>query len=111
MRVSIILDERNWVQMNEIDNILDSAYCRCIYNKEEKAEKHLYRWKSWEGNTPFAPVYDVRIWLDDIDSSLLGILQIKNDLIQQNQELGQVWVMIPLLKVLNHSLTFINNSN
>tara|TARA_B100001989_G_C24489901_1_gene438988 strand:- start:124 stop:831 length:708 start_codon:yes stop_codon:yes gene_type:complete len=56
--------------MNEIDNILDSAYCRCIYNKEEKAEKHLYRWKSWEGNTPFAPVYDVPIWLDDIDSSL-----------------------------------------
>ncbi len=60
--------------MNEIDNILDSAYCRCIYNKEEKAEKHLYRWKSWEGNTPFAPVYDVPIWLDDIDSSLLDPL-------------------------------------
>ena len=48
--------------MNEIDNILDSAYCKCIYTEEEKAYKHLYRWKSWETNTPFAPVYDVPIW-------------------------------------------------
>ena len=57
--------------MNDIENILDNAFCRCIYNAEEKAHKHLYRWKNWEANTPFAPVFDVPIWLDDIDESLL----------------------------------------
>lgn len=68
--------------MNEIENILDNAYCRCVYDTEQKAHKHLYRWKNWEANTPFSPIFDVPIWLDDIDTSItndLALAMIENN--------------------------------
>ena len=38
----------------------------------------MYRWKSWEPNTPFAPSWDIPIYVDqcgkDIASSLAGII-------------------------------------
>jgi len=51
---------------NDIDNVLDTAFC-----KTETANGHLHRWKSWQPNTPFAPVFDVPIWIDDINQKFI----------------------------------------
>lgn len=60
--------------LNEIDNVLDSAFCKCTYSDDDKAHKHLHRWKNWEPNTPFAPVFDVPIWLDNIKKDVVDNL-------------------------------------
>ena len=52
--------------LNDIDNVLDSAFC-----KTESHDGQLHRWKSWEANTPFAPTFDVPIWLDDISEDII----------------------------------------
>jgi len=52
--------------LNDIDNVLDSAFC-----KTESYDGQLHRWKSWEANTPFAPTFDVPIWLDDISEDII----------------------------------------
>ena len=52
--------------LNDIDNVLDSAFC-----KKESHNGHLHRWKSWGANTPFAPNFDVPIWLEDINSKFV----------------------------------------
>lgn len=44
-------------------NILDSAAC-----KIKDSHPNLHRWKSWEPNTPFAPVFDLPIWVEDINT-------------------------------------------
>lgn len=48
--------------MNNISNVLDNAFC-----KSEKANGKLHRWKSWKPNTPFAPEFDVPIFLDNLN--------------------------------------------
>ena len=53
--------------LNDVDNVLDSAFC-----KTESHDGQLHRWKSWEANTPFAPTFDVPIWLDDISDDIIG---------------------------------------
>jgi hypothetical protein len=45
-----------------IENILDNANC-----KLKDTHKNLHRWKNWEPNTPFAPVYDLPLWIEDLD--------------------------------------------
>lgn len=52
--------------LNDVDNVLDSAFC-----KKESHDGHLHRWKSWGANTPFAPTFDVPIWLDDINDKII----------------------------------------
>ena len=52
--------------LNDVDNVLDSAFC-----KTESHDGQLHRWKSWEANTPFAPTFDVPIWLDDISEDII----------------------------------------
>jgi hypothetical protein len=51
---------------NPIDNVLDSALCKTTSN-----DGQLHRWKAWDAKTPFAPTFDMPMWLDDIDKSLL----------------------------------------
>ena len=36
----------------------------------------MYRWKSWDANTPFAPVYDIPVYIDDCGD------QISKDLVE-----------------------------
>jgi hypothetical protein len=45
-----------------IQNILDNASC-----KVKNTHPNLHRWKNWEPNTPFAPIYDVPLWIEDFD--------------------------------------------
>lgn len=52
--------------MNNIDNILDTAFC-----KIKDSPKNLHRWKSWEPTTPFAPIFDVPIMLSNVDSTIV----------------------------------------
>ena len=52
--------------LNNVDNVLDSAFC-----KTESHDGQLHRWKSWEANTPFAPTFDVPIWLDNISDEII----------------------------------------
>jgi hypothetical protein len=47
--------------INNVDNVLDSAFC-----KRTSQDDRLHRWKSWDANTPFAPTFDVPIWIDEI---------------------------------------------
>ena len=51
------------------DNILDTAFC-----KVKNTHKNLHRWKSWEPNTPFAPVFDCPIWVEDLNSFFVKAL-------------------------------------
>ena len=60
--------------MNDIENVLDTAYCKCKYSTIDKGHEKLHRWKNWEANTPFAPVFDVPIWLDDIREDVVSDL-------------------------------------
>lgn len=53
-------------------NILDSANCKLT-----NTHPNLHRWKSWEPNTPFAPVFDLPIWVEDIDTSFIEDLKIE----------------------------------
>ena len=46
-----------------IHNILDTASC-----KIKNTHNNLHRWKSWEPNTPFAPVFDCPIWVEDLNT-------------------------------------------
>lgn len=46
-----------------IENILDNANC-----KVKDVNKHLHRWKNWEPNTPFAPIFDVPLWIEDLST-------------------------------------------
>ena len=52
--------------LNDVHNVLDNAFC-----KKESHNGQLHRWKSWEANTPFAPTFDVPIWLDDISEDII----------------------------------------
>ena len=64
--------------LNNIDNVLDTAFC-----KKESHDGHLHRWKSWEANTPFAPIFDAPLWLDDIPEDLIDDITnaiVENDL-------------------------------
>lgn len=45
-----------------IENILDDASC-----KVKNTNPNLHRWKNWEPNTPFAPIFDVPLWIEDLD--------------------------------------------
>ena len=45
-----------------IENILDNAHC-----KVKDTHKNLHRWKNWEANTPFAPIFDVPLWIEDLN--------------------------------------------
>jgi len=53
--------------LNNVDNVLDTAFC-----KKESHDGQMHRWKSWEANTPFAPTFDVPIWLDNISDEIIG---------------------------------------
>ena len=46
-----------------IENILDNANC-----KIKDVNKHLHRWKNWQPNTPFAPIFDVPLWIEDLST-------------------------------------------
>jgi hypothetical protein len=60
-----------------IENILDSAFCKISDGKN-----NLHRWKNWEPNTPFAPVFDCPIWVEDLNTyfieSLIGDIEKNN---------------------------------
>ena len=62
--------------LNDIDNVLDTAFC-----KKESHDGQLHRWKSWEANTPFAPTFDLPVWLDDIP---MDIVEDVTDAIEEN---------------------------
>jgi len=59
-----------------IENILDNAHC-----KVKDTHKNLHRWKNWKPNTPFAPVFDLPLWIEDFDPWFMDELI---ELIQQN---------------------------
>ena len=46
-----------------IENILDNAAC-----KLKDTNPNLHRWKSWQPNTPFAPIFDLPLWIEDLNS-------------------------------------------
>lgn len=70
---------------NNVDNVLDTAFCKRVSHNGQ-----LHRWKSWDANTPFAPIFDVPIWLDDINPKILDDLE--NAMIENNVGLyRQVW--------------------
>ena len=52
-----------------IENILDNAACKVKTNNPK-----LHRWKNWKPNTPFAPVFDVPIWVEDLNTFFLDPL-------------------------------------
>lgn len=52
--------------LNDIDNVLDTAFC-----KKESHDGQLHRWKSWKANTPFAPTFDLPLWLDSISDEII----------------------------------------
>jgi hypothetical protein len=43
-----------------------------IIYKISKPDSKLHRWSTFKGNTPFAPVLDVPIWVDDLDETLIS---------------------------------------
>ncbi len=43
-------------------NVLDNADC-----KIKTKYTNLHRWKSWEPQTPFAPSFDLPIWVEDLN--------------------------------------------
>lgn len=45
-----------------MNNILDTAHC-----KVSGTHSNLHRWKNWEPNTPFAPIFDAPIWVEDLN--------------------------------------------
>lgn len=45
-----------------IENILDNANC-----KLKDTQPNLHRWKNWDPNTPFAPIFDLPLWIEDFD--------------------------------------------
>lgn len=45
-----------------MNNILDDAHC-----KIKGTHKNLHHWKSWKANTPFAPEFDLPIWVEDLN--------------------------------------------
>lgn len=61
-----------------IENILDYANCKIT-----SCHPNLHRWKNWEPNTPFAPIFDVPLWSSDIP---LGIIYEIKNLIEINSE-------------------------
>ena len=34
--------------MNDIENVLDNAYCKCKYSTIDKGHEKLHRWKNWK---------------------------------------------------------------
>lgn len=83
--------------INEIDNVLDSAFCKTV-----TANGHLHRWKSWEAKTPFAPVFDVPIWIDDVNKKFVDqILDVvkKND----NGTYKDLWESYNIFKWEHHA--------
>ena len=58
-------------------NPLDAAHC-----KIKDTHSNLHRWKNWEPNTPFAPIFDVPIWVEDLNNffikELITQIEIKN---------------------------------
>ena len=61
-----------------IENILDNANC-----KIKNTHPNLHRWKNWNPNTPFAPIFDLPLWIEDFDpwftEELISIIK-KNNL-------------------------------
>ena len=53
-----------------------------IYKVQTQNPK-LHRWSSFKGNTPFAPILDVPIWVDQLDETLiskvLGTVKLKEN--------------------------------
>lgn len=56
---------------------LDNANC-----KLKNTHPNLHRWKNWEPNTPFAPIFDVPIWVEDLNKifvrSLIKEIELQN---------------------------------
>ena len=52
--------------LNDVYNVLDNAFC-----KTKTHDGQLHRWKSFGANTPFAPIFDVPIWLEDVDEDII----------------------------------------
>jgi hypothetical protein len=97
--------------INDIDNVLDTAFC-----KTQLANGHLHRWKSWTPTTPFAPVFDVPIWIDDINKKFIDqLLQIvkENDL-GMYKDLWESYNIFkweyPVLKALRASILYSYNN-
>lgn len=61
-----------------IENILDNANC-----KVKDTHPNLHRWKNWDPTTPFAPIFDMPLWCNDLPLGLM--YEIKN-LIEINSE-------------------------
>ena len=67
--------------MNEIENGLDTVSCKVVPKEEFK--NNSYRWKNWDANTVFAPVFDIQLWLDDLDEDISKTML---DLIRDNDD-------------------------
>lgn len=52
-----------------LNEILDSSPC-----KVKNTNPNLHRWKNWDPNTPFAPIFDVPIWMEDLDTDFIDRL-------------------------------------
>ena len=46
-----------------MNSILDNANC-----KIKNTHSNLHRWKNWQPNTPFAPIFDTPIWVEDLNT-------------------------------------------
>jgi hypothetical protein len=59
------------------ENILDYVGC-----KLKDTHKNLHRWKNWGNTTEFAPIFDVPIWIQDLEyeylSDLIYLIKTKN---------------------------------
>jgi hypothetical protein len=87
-----------------ISNILDNANC-----KIKTTCKNLHRWKSWSPKTPFAPVFDLPLWIEDIQSfpSEELIEYIDNQNIDDYQK---IWQTINIFNWQTNSIKILKNN-
>lgn len=60
-----------------IENVLDYVGC-----KVKNTHQNLHRWKNWGNTTEFAPVFDVPVWIEDLEyeyiSDLIYLIKTRN---------------------------------
>lgn len=87
-----------------ISNILDNANC-----KIKTTCKNLHRWKSWEANTPFAPTFDLPLWIEDVNlfptKTLINYIDI-----QSIDDYQKIWQTINIFKWETESIKILQNT-
>ncbi len=85
-------------------NILDSANC-----KLKDQHPNLHRWKSWEPNTPFAPNFDMPIWVEDVNTYFIKEL-IKEIERKNPGSYKETWKTYNIFDWDNSAITFLKSS-